>query len=671
MPDIPGRVPTHDNNLFPGREKMAELIAEVLAPGHFFACTRDSLSFERIAEERIPWEVFRGRLLDPAQSRTKRAFAAWNITSSHQTTKLPATVLSIKYDVAAGELFVMRALPCYAWEGYHAGDNVYLSRETIQLVRELVGRVDLTGGLSREDLREEIAGLVLRAVVGTSRLPLTSVEAPLPAFTLGQLGYFYKSGRETPPVDAMQSWQELIERGLYAEQSWFEKAKLLELVLRAVPATEISDVAARFAQRWQNLWRVPDEILALLQKVFNDVSLSPYTGFVDNALAFVQCLVDQGVLVVTRQIDFLSWLLRQLERHLTAYDLVTFHHAGANYPDALLLDAALKTYLGLVERWPELFMASAQEEKMRLRRRGLRQGWLLRRRYEGYAVPDAPTSPGENARVLPPPFVRVPEEQLTQPGRRNRRLYAGDPLPNHLGPRSRTVLRQSMQDPQHHAELQELGMGTFIERPLGVFKASGEPDQTLLLASQGFSKTVAARHLALLAADPETGIGPEDTAQLRKFLDQMPIEGVPVAKIAEPQRPVVSLADSRRVATDFMFLRTLRRGVIEFTDQFDLAPLKVFDANLLDPQQPWLLARVVTRPGDRLAPLTVFDSAFRKRLELEVNPHQGYVTWGGREYPSAGLRVLRVWSSSGQEHALTGKGIVLLPRHCSIASADR
>ena len=102
--------------------------------------------------------------------------------------------------------------------------------------------------------------------------------------------------------------------------------------------------------------------------------------------------------------DFLANLLRRLCRHLTAFDLVTFHHRGANYPDALLLDDALKRCL----RHPGLLST-------RLQRPRLRQAWLLRRHYEGHLVPDAPTSEGENVRVLPAAFPRVPEEQILEP----------------------------------------------------------------------------------------------------------------------------------------------------------------------------------------------------------------------------------------------------------------
>src|SRR4029077_11042057 len=134
----------------------------------------------------------------------------------------------------------------------------------------------------------------------------------------------------------------------------------------------------------------------LMRTMFNEVSLSPWTDFVERALAFVRRLVEGGHLTVAAHVDFLVYGLRQLGRHLTAYDLVTFHHRGANYPDALLLDLVVKEYLRLIELSPELFALEAGD-RGRLRRRALRQGWMLRRHYEGHLVPDAPTSPGENA----------------------------------------------------------------------------------------------------------------------------------------------------------------------------------------------------------------------------------------------------------------------------------
>src|SRR5947208_176843 len=82
---------------------------------------------------------------------------------------------------------ITRAILCYAWEGYHAGDNVYLSRPTHKWVRELVGTISLDRFADADELRDELIGLLFQAVVGCSRLPLQSVEAPLPAYSLGWL----------------------------------------------------------------------------------------------------------------------------------------------------------------------------------------------------------------------------------------------------------------------------------------------------------------------------------------------------------------------------------------------------------------------------------------------------------------------------------------------------
>src|SRR5262249_34582305 len=244
--------------------------------------------------------------------------------------------------------------------------------------------------------------------------------------------------------------------------------------------------------RWRQINHHVQEIPKLLRTLFNEVALSPYTDFVDKALTFLQRLVDGGHLDAAGQVDFLSYLLRQLGRHLTAYDLITFHHRGANYPDALLLDTMMRAYLKRVGQSPYLFLdqpkVDTASKRRGLRRRALRQGWLMWHLLQGLPVPDAPTSPGENARVLPPPHVRVPEEQILNPAKRMKRLYDGEPLMP-LTTQVVEVMRQAMVDLHQPAELQELGTAIFLDRPLGGGKAPGEPDRTLLLSYVAFSRS--------------------------------------------------------------------------------------------------------------------------------------------------------------------------------------
>ena len=152
----------------------------------------------------------------------------------------------------------------------------------------------------------------------------------------------------------------------------------------------------------------------------------------------------------------------------------------------------------LIEAHADLF--AGDEKTARLRRRALRQACLLRTYYQGHTVPDMPTSPGENARVLPEPHVRVPDEQILETSKRTRQLYADEPLPQLLTPRTLQILQQSIEHLRHPAEVRELGTALFIDRPLGASKLPGEPDQTPLLAYEAFSAAIARRRLGELRA---------------------------------------------------------------------------------------------------------------------------------------------------------------------------
>jgi hypothetical protein len=639
------------------------ILDEVLHPANFFAAPDLALEWQRLPAEEILWETFRGQLLPPAQIRARRTFDVWNVRRRDASDE---PLLSLKLDREAGVVHVTRAIHCYIWEGYHAGDNVYLSREMPRWVNELVGTVKPSAFANAGALRDELAGLLFQAVVGVSRLPLTSVEAPLPEFSLGKLGYFSRAAA-TSEAGPLSSTRDLIDKVLTTPRGESEHSRVLELLVRTTPSNHLPALADALAGNWI---RSGGEFLALLRRVFDEVALSPHTGFSEQALGLLPLLVERRVLTSHEALDFLSYLLRHLARHLTAYDLITFHHQGANYPDALLLDAALKAYLRAVEQAPADFVPSAgddrAEARKRVRRRALRQGWLLRRFYEGLAVPDAPTSPGENNRILPPPHVRVPEEQF-DPEKRTRKLYDGDPLA--MNTRAREVLQLALEDLQLTDELRELGTAVFLDRPLGAAKVPSEPDRTLLFSLQAFSRKIAGRRLDVLADKADGLITPSTLADARARLRALEIAGVdlPLSRgAAWPGK--VSLDDVRKVALDFVFLRTSRRSAQEFLMQFDFMPLRsMMPLDFLSPDRNILWLR-----GDADATLVAYDAEYRKRLELQVDGSQGYEVRGGSEYPVAGMRLLRAWNESGApiDVATVQLKVGAASRAVSIASTD-
>jgi hypothetical protein len=640
--------------------------AEVLRPAHFFLAEGLTLKGEHVAAEVDRWEVFQGRLLDRPYTRQQKTFAAWNVFLADGQERSGEPLLALKLDEAAGELHVLRGVEAYVHEGFDAGGGVIETRERRRWVRELAGTVRLSEFAAAGELRDEVACRLFRAVVGASRLPLHSVEAPLPAFSFGKL--FYRYGPDVAPdAGPLRTAAELADS---LAQSWspVEYAKLLETCLHAA---DVAAVAARFATRWAALGRTGEDLVRLLRTLFNEVSLTPWTGIAERTLAFLAAWESTAVLRDDQVTDFLAHLLRQAGRHLTAYDLETFHHRGANYPDALLLDAVLRAYLACINRQPAAFTAAPADDdttaaRKRLRRRALRQGWLLRRRYEGHPVPDAPTSPGEHARVLPPEYPRVPEEQLLQPARRKKQLYAGDPLL--LGAGGDAVLRDSVADLDHPDELRELGLALYLDRPLGDAKAPAEPDATPLLASEAFSPSLAAGRLATLVREGLLSEG--DRAALAARLREPAIGGgLPLEAIGVPRRPgTVALTDARMAAGDFVFRRTVPGAVRALLEAFDFAPLAArFDLAWLTAGRPVLVTR---SPRGTIA---AYDENCRQRLELAL-AQGGYTNRGGVEYPAGGLLAVRVWEEGGAglvEHDVRQGPILLAVRFVGTSGRAR
>ncbi len=629
-------------------------VDKALCPGCFFVAKPRRLRIEHVATEQVPWEIFRGHLLDPAHARESAEFETWNVFLDGSPEPGGAPLISIKWQRAGRRLYIVRQILSHGFEAYEDPPGVILSRPVHKWVSELTGTIELDR-LESDALPAELARYVFLAVVGSSRLPITSLESPLPDFSLGKLAYLPElsdsHAHQSDPIALVQS-------ALALDRAMIEQAKALEIALRVIDAGDVPLLAGVLQDSIRNHPEAPDRISEMFRTVFNTVALSPYTGFVDSLISTLRELASPRWLGVAPIADLFSYMLRHLCRHLTAFDLTLFHSFGANYPDALFLDALLKAYLRLVEAHPELFIterddSAALARNQRKRRRALRQACLIRKHYEGHRVPDAPTSMGENVRVLPAPFARVPEEQILQAAKRRRVLFEDDPTERLIsGESARRAHRESLVDLVNVAELRELGMAQFLDRPLGAFKQPGEVDRTPLLSYEAFSCSMVKRRLAELKS--AGWISQELRERYVSGLDDMPERGVPVASLAPIERPgVVSLADAQKVAADFVLLRTTSQSRHDFLSRYDASavePASRESAAALRSAELIVLAynpRPDGLPGQPT--LRGYDREGRPCIELGfARPNgnmQSYREQGGVELVTD-LQVLRVWSAA-------------------------
>ncbi|MFL5329937.1 MAG: hypothetical protein ACJ8C4_13615 [Gemmataceae bacterium] len=582
--------------------EIEQAVAEALAPKCFTIHT-DLCLFWDDAEETLFWEIYQGRLMGQSMTREQRRFHAWNVWLFIEGQK-NGPIISVKRDLADGTLHVTRGLLCFGHRVVATG-NVIESVEAQNWTFELVGSIR-PDEFSTDQLQRELTHLVYSAVVGTGRLPLTSIEAPLPDFSFGRLGYF-PAGPE-----------------------YF--AKLLEFLLRSgADDAAILDFVP------------PTALPQRLREVFLGISLSPYTDFVSRVLTLLRNQEALGAIAARDRVDFLSWLLRLQWRHLNAYDLFVFHHRGANYPDALLIDEALRDLIECANLWPELFAGP----EAKLRRRGLRLGWLMRAIYAGHRVPSQPTSPGENQRVLPTPWERVSEEEIFNPYRRSRELFTealDTPRP------VEELLTSAMEDLMEADELQELGTALLLDRPLGTGKALGQPDQTPVLAYVARSRKLAIRHLDAVAKRNDPYLPPTVVSHLRGKLSDLAMAGIKLMPLNRlPRSGVVSLDDAFQTADDFVVERTTVSSAAAFRAAFDLSPL----GTAADDPAKWPLILPVRENEREL--LRVIDEAFTPWLDLEIDASRGFQTRCGVELPIGGLEVVS-GEASAERARLTPRG---------------
>jgi hypothetical protein len=566
------------------------IAVQAINPKRFIVRPPLMLRWHGPVDEEVYWEMYHGRALDQTMTRRRQAFRAWNI-SVHGADE---PLISVKLDGASSLVHVTRAVLCHAHTVTTTSANVVEVTESTRWIRELVGTIKPS-----PDMCDELSGLVFQAVVGTGRLPLTSQEAPIPAFTFGQLGYFPEG--DDPEV----------------------AVKRLEFSLRC-GQPEPGDGGT----------------LNRLKQVFLGVSLSPYTDFVANVLQYLRDLERDTIVSLAQRLGFLCYLLRLQWRHLNAYDLITFHHRGANYPDALLVDEVLRETLSIATEKPQLFAEP-------LVRRGLRLGWLLRLLYHDHLVPEQPTSPGENQRVLPEQFGRVPDEQIANPYRRPRKLF-DEPLP--LTPNAEHILSESLAELSRLDELRELGSALILDRPLGVGKSAHEPDRTPLMSHVARSRKLAARTIERLAEKEPDRFG----SLMKVDLSAIDFGGVQVPHMQRPARPgVVAIDDVCKTADDFHVVATTRGSMDQFRHCFDWSALP---AEWLDIGRWHVILPLGDSDGRNLR---VYNQKGTSWLELQIQTRKGFVMSRGVEIPAAGLRAID--ASEGYQFMVL-PAIRLLPR---------
>jgi hypothetical protein len=635
--------------------ELPSLVSQTLDPQHFFHTHGSRVRLESVASETVPWELFRGHLLDANRTRERRTFVAWHVWfedspqgASHPEFVAPAApVASVRWDQAAERLHVTRNLLSRGWEAYESRPGVIETRPVLRWLPELIATLDVsTANLadrSADQWEAELQACVAQAWYGVSRLPITSVESPHPLFSMGRMAYLPNAATDSLAANPRQ-----LARLAWSHPEHPDAARRLEAALRAASPGDVS--------RWFESLETDSTLRAararLIQNLFHHVSLSPFTQFTERWIELLAAADAPHQLGEESVVDLLGYMLRHLIRHLSAYDLVTFHSFGANYPDALWLDRLLRELLVRLEHQHTLFLedplaSPAENRRRRLRRRAVRHAWLVRKAYEGHRVPDAPTSRGEHQRVMPGEWSMVPEEQITQPTARRKRLFEHSPTDQLFTPRALEVLDAAVADLALPDELIEMGAATFLDRPLGIFKQNGEVDRTPLLAYDAASRSLVATRLAEVR---RSGVGSRhvDPEVWDALVDALPIEGVAAANLpGEPRPGVIMLEDARHARPDFVVrailpgsLRRLADTPGVWTDDQRRA-ITTWGREM----SPQLLVRTANADTARAGKpwLTLFDSVGRPKAKLAL-PRAGDPTYAesyGVEYLREGMH----WAS--------------------------
>ncbi len=250
-------------------------------------------------------------------------------------------------------------------------------------------------------------------------------------------------------------------------------------------------------------------------------------------------------------------------------------------------------------------------------------------------MPDAPTSPGENRRVLPASHPVVPEEQFTHPSRRKRRLFEESDMD---WENYRPILDVALAELSSPEFLLELGTALYLDRSLGANRPPATLDLTPLLSYRLFSRSLAQSRLRHIARLEPWLASRSDWLTTLQALEQIQVPGIPVPPPVGAGRNV-RLQDCWRSADDFVILGATPETVRQLRRYFrwECCPQP-----LRDWQEHGLLPVPMggNTPGKQ-AKLVFFDENQRVVAECEVLDSEGFLRRGALELPQPGLATVQ------------------------------
>ena len=658
---------------------------QAVAPARFFLKPPLLLRREVLPHERRRWEIYKGNLVDPVTTRQEAEFYSQLIYLDESAKPAQGPTLGLRWDRNGERIYITRGFAVHGHEAYAEG-NIIKTRPIVKWQEELVGTICLKlfeeqmsyWWPSRDEshrLADFLGHYVLLAVVGTSHLPITSVESPLPLYSVGKLAYLPSAGAPRvaeSPITSFASLADFVTEGRYCHAPNNTQASVLDACLRVAEAdAEVIGLTRQYfsADPDDDTDALYVDWFGVLRELFNQLSLSPWTEQSSRLLVLLRTCADLISFPEFPSRVASSWL-RMLCQHLTAFDLRRFHNQGANYPDALFLDQLLRFLAEEMESSQTLWRQQGANDPWHRQhvamRASWRDGWLLRKQLEGTPVPEMPTSPGENQRMDPGGRAAIPEEQFTNPGARPVRLFAGEPAEVLLSPIAENVLEQSLAELIYDERLLGLGKALFLDRPFGALKGPREADRTPLLSYVAFSREIA---LSRLRAWRDLGkLSQLQFSELDAGMRKLKVTGISVMDLPQlaPRPGVVCLEDALNVSKDFTILNSTYRSREWLLRGYGLASREEWEM-----MPPWLLpflrgqyALLMRSPQPRVeresrAMITLYDDEYRPRVEFGAITARAqevrYVEWCGVEYLADGLELLHLWNEDGTVVPLNGK----------------